>query len=68
MPIAKTKAKAASQARIAQVALAVKRGSTTLARVEPAGFRRAVRSMMSASESQLTTIKRDARSKAGSVF
>jgi hypothetical protein len=46
-------AESQSQRRTAAVALQVKRKKMTLAEVEPAGFRRAVQSMLSMSESQL---------------
>ena len=66
MPIARTRAKAASQARIAQVAKQVKTGAMSITAVEPAGFRARVRSMMSATVDQLETIGREARQKAAS--
>jgi hypothetical protein len=46
-------AQSTSQARTARVALQVKRQKMSLGDVEPAGFRKAVQSMMSMSESQL---------------
>ncbi len=67
MPIAKTKSSAKSQARLAQMAQAVKRGDLAIGSIEPKGLRSAVRSMMRATDAQLQTIKREARAKAGDL-
>ncbi len=67
MPIAKTAGKAASQARLAQMARAVKSGSLQLSDIQPAGLRQKVASMASATTDQLQTIQREARAKAGSL-
>jgi hypothetical protein len=47
-----------SQARTARVALQVKRKKMSLGAIEPAGFRKAVQSMLSMSESQLQDFTR----------
>lgn len=64
MPIARTRAQAASQARIAQVAKQVKTGAMSINEVQPLGFRAKVRSMASATVEQLSTLGREARQKA----
>lgn len=47
-----------SQAKTARVALAVKRGKQRLADIEPQGFRTAVRSMLSMSDTALQDFTR----------